>query len=223
MSFLVLELQAAAMDPDMKVTGILRKALVVATKLGLSEFKAWCESELQGYNASGIPEYRRLQGQIKAYNPFLRGWVPVSFSNPEIAERLSVREIGQSIGELEQTVGHSTNEETIEVPFPHALLIRIFGDTEEFRHGMIPTLVLEKTHLFGILETVRNIVLKWSLKLGQDGIMGEGMTFTGEEVHKASTATYNIRNFTGILGNVDSSQVQIGDYNGIHAEPKRPG
>ena len=49
------------------------------------------------------------------------------------------------------------------------------------------------------------------------------MTFTGEEVHKASTTTYNIRNFTGILGDVDSSQVQIGDYNGIHAELKRRG
>jgi len=67
---------------------------------------------------------------------------------------LSVREIGQSIGEIEQTVGHVTNDETIEVSFPHALLIRIFGNTEEFRHGMIPTLVLEKTQLFGILETV---------------------------------------------------------------------
>ena len=222
MSFLVLELQAAAMDPNVKVTDILRKALVVATKLGLSEFQVWCENELHGYHGTGVPEYRRLEGQIKTRHPS-GVWVPVRLSDPKIAEQLSARLIGQSIGEIEPTVEHTTNEETIEVPFPHALLTRIFSNTLQFQLGMCPTLVIEKTHLFGILEAVRNTVLKWSLKLEQSGIMGEGMTFSREEVHKATMSTYNIHNFTGILGNVDSSQVQIGDYNGIHAELKRRG
>jgi hypothetical protein len=221
-SSLVLELQAAAMDPNVKVADILRKALAVATKLGLSEFQVWCENELDGYQGPGVPGYRRLEGQIKARHSHL-GWIPVRFPDSDLAKQLSVRDIGQSVGEIEHTVEHTTNEETIEVPLPHAHLTRFFGHTPQFRLGMVPMPVIERTHLFGILEAVRNTVLKWSLKLEQSGIMGQGMTFTRDEVQKATMATYNIHNFTGILGNVDSSQVQIGDYNGIHAELRRRG
>jgi hypothetical protein len=38
---LVLELQQEAMNPGVKVSDLLRKALVVATKLNVNEFKQW--------------------------------------------------------------------------------------------------------------------------------------------------------------------------------------
>jgi hypothetical protein len=222
MSSLVLELQAAAMDPDAKVADILRKALVVATKLGISEFRDWCELELQGYEEPNLPPYRRLQGQIKAFNPY-NGWIPVVFPNPEVAEQLSSREIGQSIGELERMLDHNDDQNTFQIPFPHDLLMSLFGRTRESGLGMVPTLLINRTQIFRVLEAIRNTVLEWSLKLEQSGILGEGMTFTREEVQKAAMVTYNIQSFTGILGNVSSSQIQVGDYNSIHAELKRLG
>ena len=53
--------------------------------------------------------------------------------------------------------------------------------------------------------------------------MGEGLTFTKDEVEKAAHVTYHIGTFSGVLGNVTSSQLQIGDYNAIHSELKRLG
>jgi AbiTii len=99
----------------------------------------------------------------------------------------------------------------------------LFGRTRESGLGMVPTLLINRTQIFRVLEAIRNTVLEWSLKLEQSGILGEGMTFTREEVQKAAMVTYNIQSFTGILGNVSSSQIQVGDYNSIHAELKRLG
>jgi hypothetical protein len=60
MSSLVLELQRAAMDPSRRIVDILRMAVVVAKKLGLAEFKEWCEKELRGYEKEKTPSYRRV-------------------------------------------------------------------------------------------------------------------------------------------------------------------
>ena len=49
------------------------------------------------------------------------------------------------------------------------------------------------------------------------------MTFTREERQTAKSNTYNIENFSGIIGNVSSQNVQIGNYNTIHGELKALG
>jgi hypothetical protein len=41
-----------------------------------------------------------------------------------------------------------------------------------------------------ILHSVRTIILRWSLKLGEDGILGDGMTFNNEEKSIASHKNY---------------------------------
>ena len=224
MSSLVLELQRAAMDPDHKVSDLLRKALVVASKLQIRDFKKWCEHELAGYEKVKTPSYRNVQGQLKAWNSY-RGWIPVmTLANPELMETLSQREIGSSVGELEQLHQKSQSDEgTLQVPLPPELLIKVFGKEEAFRLGLVPILLVDRTQIYGILEAVRNAVLKWSLELEQKGILGDSMTFSQDEFIKASHITYNIQNFTGILGDVTSSAVQVGDYNNISGELERLG
>src|SRR5712691_11161247 len=124
MSSLVLELQAAAMNPDARVGDILRKALAVATKLKIGEFRGWCERELRGYEkASDVLPYRQLQGEIKAFNP-LNGWIPVIFPDPAVTEIVSSRKIFQSIGELEQILSNADDTEgTLQIPFPPQALM----------------------------------------------------------------------------------------------------
>jgi hypothetical protein len=41
MTSLVLELQHEAMDPEVRVDALLRKAVVVATTLGIDDFRVW--------------------------------------------------------------------------------------------------------------------------------------------------------------------------------------
>ena len=71
MAGLVSELQRDALDTNVKVSELLRKAYVVATKLNIPDFKNWIQKELNGYgfDKDEIPNYRLLTGEIKYYNP----------------------------------------------------------------------------------------------------------------------------------------------------------
>lgn len=49
------------------VADLLRKSLILATRLDVQELKEWAESELSGYKASAVlPDYRRARGDLKA-------------------------------------------------------------------------------------------------------------------------------------------------------------
>lgn len=222
MSSLVLELQREAMDPHARLSDILRKAVVVATKLEIEELKSWAERELKGYGNSEIPSYRKVQGELKAHNPY-HGYIPVVIQDTKIAKMLSHRDIGQPVSELEALCFQDKKESSLQVPLPHEWLMKIFGNSEEFHLGMVPTLVVGRAQLLGILDGVRNEVLNWSLELEKQGILGEGMTFSKEEINKASSTTYNIKTFKGVLGNVNASNIQFGDYSSIHSELKDKG
>lgn len=211
---LVLELQRAAMEENTNVSDLLRKAFVVARKLGVSEFQEWINLELNGYGKDHkVPDYRIIKGDLKAWNPY-HGYVPVIIQNPDEAERLSRMPIGQSVGELV----------SLEKPKDKRygdLQVRLPAHIErKLMDGMgvplKPTLLVSHSELHGILDSVRNIILEWSLKLEEEGISGEGMTFTKEEKQKANKATeIHIGTFQGILGNVNNSTVTQSYQNDI--------
>lgn len=72
------------------------------------------------------------------------------------------------------------------------------------------SLFLSEGSLWAVVETVRNLVLNWSLELEKAGILGEGMTFTAKEKAEAGAVTqqYFIQNL-GVLGNVsDNAKVK---------------
>jgi hypothetical protein len=48
---------------------------------------------------------------------------------------------------------------------PYSWVLRIFGDTREYQPGTIPTLMIGRPTIKGILDAVRNEVLRWSLAL----------------------------------------------------------
>ncbi len=85
MGNLVQDLQAAATSESMSVSGLLRKALMVASKLQVEEFEAWITKELEGYtDFVDIPEYRLTRGFLQYHNPY-QGLQPIvifAFSLP---------------------------------------------------------------------------------------------------------------------------------------------
>jgi hypothetical protein len=208
MSSIILELQAEAMDSDTNLGSLLRKSLAVATKLQLAEWIAWCKSELNGYSdGTNIPKYRVVQGELKMFNPYNGIWMqfvgadPVNSScSQSIAE---VQDLANSQGMICQAVPPEVYRQWSDIITP-------------------PKLILQKTSLIGILDSVRNTILDWTLKLEADGVLGEGMTFSQQEkktVMKNET-NYHIGTFSGVLGNVSGGNVQIGDYNQIEAQLK---
>lgn len=222
MGSLVLELQQDAINHNEKVTTLLRKALVVATKLNFPEFRKWIEQELEGYDgkSQNIPNYRIVRGELRASHPHYQ-WIPYLFDDPKSAETLSKRRAQQPIGELEHLLEKKGTKGILTMPFSPEMLKQL--DTGNLELGIIPTLIVDSASIQGIIDAVRNVVLQWSLKLESDGIVGEGLTFSKEEKEKASSVAYHIQNFTDVAGTVTTGNLQIGNYCTIHQDLKARG
>lgn len=156
------------------------KSNVVARKLKLEEFGNWVNEELNGYQSyEKTPEYRNVCGQLKARDLYRGGLIPVLINDPKYADIITNRKLVQPISEIESYVGKKGN---ILVTFPvgqREILSKAIGtETEYF-------LEVSKNQIGSIVDNVRNIVLEWSLKLEEEGILGEGMSFSKEEKEKA--------------------------------------
>jgi hypothetical protein len=94
MSGLVEELQKDATESAVPLPDLLRKALVVARKLGIKDFEEWISHELNGYPADvDVPIYRYMTGEIKAFNDYNGYWMPLFFEEIEIARKLSKKKL----------------------------------------------------------------------------------------------------------------------------------
>lgn len=202
MSSIVQELQAQAVDQSCPVTDLLRKAKIVASKLDLAEFLTWIENELGGYRGDlKISPYRILSGEPRAFSPS-RGWIPVFFDKDYKAQELiSSVPCNQAIGELEEI--YRRNPKSLQFPYPpqaQSILGEAFGFTTKY------TLVIQMSSIAGILDSVRNIILDWSLKLEKAGILGEGLSFSEKEKERAheSNVSINIGKIEKLVGTVGS-------------------
>ncbi len=220
MSSMVLELQRQAMDGNSDVTDLLRRALVAATKLKLDDFRQWVEWELLGYGDNPLPKYRKIHVELKAYNPY-HGWVPVILQDPAAAKAATQAEVPQSVAQLQELLARRDPQGRLAMPLDPELAHKLMNG---FEVPLEPTRLVDPSQIAGILHAVRNAVLEWSLRLEQNGILGEGMTFSHDERKKAaSTQTINIQSFHGVLGDVRTEQLQIGDQATILGKLKELG
>jgi hypothetical protein len=182
MTSLVEELQRDALNSSVSVLDLLRKALVVATKLNINEFKKWIEMELDGYSdKKTIPDYRHVVGQLRGYNPN-RGWIPCVLP-VELDEIISKGSICQPISELQNLIEISENFLYLAIPSQDTL-------REIFDFHTNYALEINNPQVSRILEHTKNIILRWSLQLESDGILGDGMTFDNKEKSIASHKDY---------------------------------
>lgn len=202
MDSLVIQLQRECLDQDVPTLELLRKALVVARKLGVAEFHKWVSKEIEGYKPGDkVPDYRMIHGEIKAWNPY-HGWIDVVMEDPKAKEFLSVRAIGQSVGELD-TIVKSAGGGTIRISFPPQIEFDLMrGSSVHLKSA----LHVSGATLKSITDRVRDIILNWCLDLEEKGILGEGMTFSEKEKKTASEANYHVH----YHGPVTTSQIQQG-------------
>jgi len=207
MTGLVLELQRAAMDSATPLTDLLRKALVVAAKLNLAQFKSWVESELNGYQ-SELPPYRVIRGRVVAWNPVNRRWMPCVFAHDDAAEAFSTRRVRQGVASLAALLADETKGDLL-MPFNAEMEYKLMHDTN---CPFPPTVMVQRSDTQGILDAVRNEVLQWSLKLESDGILGDGMSFSPQEKEAASRIAAALAPPINIVcvGQVTGSQFQQG-------------
>ena len=207
MAGLVLELQTDAMNPEVRLADLLRKARAVSVKLRATEIEEWLGREMNGYaKAADVPEYRRLHAELKCVNP-VRGLIPLTVASPPIQDIISSSPMTQPIGELEALVRSGTGGD--------GTVIRYFTSEQEHQlmqnmpHPMRPVQVIPATAILAILESVRNRIFEWSLELEARGVLGEGLTFSKEERERATHVTHN--NYTTNIGSIaGASQIQQG-------------
>jgi len=195
------ELQLEAMNSTSSITDLLRKVLVVARKLKINDFEQWVDEELNGYNVplKELPEYRDIVGKVQWFNPF-RGWCPVIIEDERILDIVSKVKLNQPITELEHLISSDSDHLIYQIPQTQQnLLSKMFGETAEFR------LYFGKSQCQRMIDAVRNIILEWALKLEEDGILGEGLSFSNEEKKEASKNNYTVNNF---YGNANGVQIQ---------------
>jgi hypothetical protein len=197
---LVIELQRVALDESVPVSSVLRKALVVARKLSLTDFERWARSELDGYDREeDIPDYRRLIVELMARR-WPHGWIPVATTD-EVLDSWTHRAFIEPLPELEEMLKRADSNSKVEImlsPRSQQQLMRSAGQNFHF------ALHLPSGSLAGILSGARHAVLNWALELEERGIVGDGMTFTQKEreaaVMSGSPIINNTNNFYGDRG-----------------------
>jgi len=196
MSSIVLSIQKDILDSEKRVSDILRQAYILSRKLKITDFEKWITNELNGYKArSEIPDYRYIKSTIKGWNPY-NGWIPVIIQDQKMANQLTNTFIGQSIPELEDLVKNSKG-------ILHQELPDSFGGLTGHYTRYIAE--ISSNSIQGIIEKVKNIIMEWILKIEEDGIKGEDMSFTEEEKNIAERQQYTVNNF---YGDITGSQIQ---------------
>ncbi|MBT2764045.1 hypothetical protein [Paenibacillus sp. ISL-20] len=209
MESLVLELQREAYHQQTSASSLLRKAYTLSRKLKVHKFTEWAELELNGYKDSkNLPEYRSLNGEIKAFNPY-RGYIPAYF-HAEIESLIKVKEIFSPITEVELLVKQGEEGEgMLMYKFPSEIQLRLM---EMNRVDFEVSLHIPVSQFNNILNKVRNIILDWTLELEEEGVLGEGMTFSEKEQQKANESSAPIINY---IGNMINSQLQQNTENSV--------
>jgi hypothetical protein len=174
MAGIVRELQKEALDKSVRVSDLLRKALLVARKLKVPEMEAWITSELNGYPKDAtFPDYRIVTGQIRARNPITGAWLPVMFpenAREDILDSLTRRQSNQSISEIESMVSDPDGDSMFAMPFSNRVQARLMKGTAM---DSPPVLIVQVASLHGIVDAVRTAILDWALKLEEKGILGK--------------------------------------------------
>jgi hypothetical protein len=198
MTSLVQQLQQAALDEKVRLGALLRKALVVASKLGVSDFETWARYELDGYGTEiPVPEYRYIRGSPKCFNPY-HGWQDIRFGSPKFADKVSTMHMNSGVDSLEDG------------QMDGGLFIISYNPQAE--HDMMtymtppmkPALHVSMSAMRGMLGRIRTIVLEWTMKLEKLDVVGKGMTFSTEE--RAQAASVHIET---LIQQVTGSQIQV--------------
>jgi len=192
------QIQQDALDRSVPVSDLLRRVKLAATKLGLGAVEDWVEKELNGYPELPVPDYRVISGTPVANNQF-RGWEPIGGQ----IEKIRRRDVLQSVASLEGLI-NAPDHGVIHFPYNDALVKKL----NDMNHsvGKLAALQVDRSTIVGILDRVRNLVLDWSLKMEQAGVLGTEFNFSTADKAKAqgATTTINIGTIGSFAGNLGS-------------------
>lgn len=189
MASLVEEIQASAIDPASSISDMLRRVKLAAVKLQLPETIDWVDKELKGYfetEDSDLPLYRQTKGRLMERIPNLG--VRPAFGDAKMIAMMSFVTMKEPISSIEALCRSEGDNVAVAVD---SVFTEMLQQSEAF-HERTFYVAFGKNVLFSILDSVRNLILDWAVALEQQGILGEGITFTVAEKEKAAAAGVTI-------------------------------
>lgn len=204
MKGIVIELQEEALKDSTDIEELLRKAYLISKKLKLEDFEKWTRNELDGYKEE-VPDYRIITGDIRAMNPYV-GWIPVIFQDVP-SKYVNTMPMNNSIASIVDT--YSSCNGTLYYSLSSEMVALLNRNSEHIFGSY--SFKTSKSELKKIISAVRNKILEWALLLEENGITGEGLSFSEKEIGIAQTTSV-INNFTNnFYGDVDNSSIDQGN------------
>jgi hypothetical protein len=167
------ELQNNLVDPSADISSILRKALIMASRLGDKGLVDWLKCELDGYGKDiETPDYRQFHSESYGHfsGPFGRSIsnapIPLLSLPDEVREALSTIHIRHGASQLAEMI-RSASSGVLHVPWP-ADLVAFVANTSQLYEGMnllSAYRILPASSLQGALEAIRNKLLEIALEL----------------------------------------------------------
>lgn len=212
-------LKKLVLNPDAKITDILRHAYAIAASLDIQDFENWCRSELNGYDNSegtSLPSYRHIGGTLHSMN-ILNGKHHI-LNSEGITHALR-----EGITFFQEFI--SKNQNTFDLILP--------TDTQKFLKKTINSnsdylsiyQKIDRASFVAVLETVRTMVLEFAIDLEKKGVFGEEWEFTLQEKLMTQNFTYNISNVSNMANHNESSTINqeltstanviTGDFNSL--------
>lgn len=200
----VLDLQNDAMNREIKVSDLLIRSYVIAKKLEIKEFEIFINLELNGYDGviDKLPNYRLILGELVASRYPFPGYIPFAIHEPSLNGIIRTARISKPLSEIENYYDDMETFIIVKLAPEIINFLNQYGDTRSF----VPEIHLYKPQIQGILDSVRMIILDWTLELEKDDILGENLTFSSEEKAKANE---HVTNYINII----NSQLQVNTLN----------
>jgi len=168
---LLREIQEAAIDSNVELAVVLRKAKVLAARLGHGAFKNWVDQELNGYNSKDdLPDYRVLHVQSKGHFLGLLGSgirntpIPPSLLPKEYRDIATVNYLMDGVSACEALVKRDTSG-SLTAPWPNDLVVLVGTEIIERMTLAQAWRVIPTNLIVGVLDTVRNRILSFALEI----------------------------------------------------------
>lgn len=216
MGSIVLDLQQEVISQDCDIVNALRKAHLIAVKLGLNDFDNWIINELNGYSSQkNCPDYRKIHAVLRGFNPY-HGWMPTIINDPEFEKMISEKRVVQSVSEIITLIANSKGGLSINCTGAESEMFNKLFDNPlpmQFAYHVSSASVAD------IIEKVKNTLLEWTLRLEKEGILGEDMAFNEKEKEQAKAMPQTINNYYGstnvVNGTANNSPIVAGNNNTI--------
>ena len=169
---LIKEIQEAAVDSSIDLPTLLRKCRLLAARMRNQDLAQWVDYELNRYpSRESLPSYRILGAQSFGdfYDSLGNGIksAPIpSYSVPsEVREFVTTQSFLVGVGEIDAMVQNFKNSPTIQLRWSSDVSLRLGESIYAGFSCFGAWKMVSRSAVIGILETVRNRILEFSIEI----------------------------------------------------------